>query len=126
MQSMSRWKLVDRAHRIPAPGGKVIEELFGRVSTSDGRMSVAHMIAPPRWSEPAQTPEFGELTIMVRGRMQIDVGDDDVETIELLAGQAFWVEGGVRVRYANVWDEESEYYAVCLPAFAPELAHRDE
>ncbi len=123
---MSRWKLVDKPATIPAPEGKLIEELFGRVRTNDGRMSVAHMIAPPRWSEPAQRPEFGELTIMVRGRMQIEVGDDEVETIELLAGQAFWVEAGVRVRYANVWDEESEYYAVCLPAFAPDAAHREQ
>ncbi|MCZ7686230.1 MAG: cupin [Sandaracinaceae bacterium] len=121
---MPRWTLVDTPTRIPVPGGKIIEEVFGRVRTGDARLSVAHMIAPPRWSEPAQTPEFGELTIMVRGRMQIEVGDAE-ETIELLAGQAFWVEAGVRVRYANAWDEESEYYAVCLPAFAPELAHRE-
>lgn len=123
---MARWTLVDTPAKIPAPNGKVIEELFGHVRTGDGRFSVAHMIAPPRWSEPPQRPEFGELTIMVRGRMQIEVGDDDLETIELLAGQAFWVEGGVRVRYANAWDEESEYYAVCLPAFAPDLAHRED
>ncbi len=121
---MPRWTLVDTPTRIPVPGGKIIEEIFGRVRTGDGRLSVAHMIAPPRWSEPAQIPEFGELTIMVRGRMQIEIGDAE-ETIELLAGQAFWVEAGVRVRYANAWDEESEYYAVCLPAFAPELAHRE-
>lgn len=126
VHAMPGWKLVDKPARIPTPDGKVIEEIFGRVSTGDGRLSVAHMIAPPRWSEPAQTPEFGELTVMVRGRLQIEVGRGELEVIELLAGQAFWVEPGVRVRYSNVWDEEAEYYAVCLPAFGPELAHREE
>jgi len=118
----SKWTLIDTPARIPVPGGKLIEEHFGRVRTQDARFSMAHMIAPPRWSEPAQTPEFGELTIMVRGRMQIEVGD---ETIELLAGQSFWVEPRVRVRYSNPFDEESEYFALCLPAFAPDLVHRE-
>ncbi|HJL20208.1 MAG TPA: AraC family ligand binding domain-containing protein [Sandaracinaceae bacterium LLY-WYZ-13_1] len=122
---MADWKLVDKPVTIPAPGGKLIEEIFGRVSTGSERLSVAHMVAPPNWSEPAQAPEFGELTVMTRGRMRIEVGDD-AHAVELLAGQAFWVEPGVRVRYANPHEEEAEYYAVCLPAFAPDLAHRDE
>ncbi len=121
---MPRFVFVDTPTRIPAPDGKVIEELFGRVRTGNDRLSVAHMIAPPRWDEPAQTPEFGELTVMVRGRMHVEIGDPK-ETIEVLAGQAFWVEPGVRVRYLNASDEEAEYYAICLPAFAPDLAHRE-
>ena len=122
---MSRYVLIDTPTRIPAEGGKVIEEIAGRVRTESNRFSVAHMVAPPRWEEPAQTPEFGELTVMVRGRMRIEVGDDP-EVVELLAGQSFWIEPGVRVRYANASDDEAEYYAFCLPAFAPELAHREE
>ncbi len=119
---MPSWILVDNPTLVPAPGGKVIEEHFGRLRTKDARFSLARMIAPPRWTEPAQTPEFGELTVMVRGRLQIEV---EGENIELLAGQSFWVEPGVTVRYTNAWDEEAEYFALCLPAFAPELAHRE-
>lgn len=122
---MPRYILVDTPARIPAPGGKVIEEIVGRVRTKSDRLSVAHMIAPPRWEEPAQTPEFGELTVMVRGRMRIEIGEPP-ELVELLAGQSIWVEPGVRVRYENAWDEESEYYAICVPAFGPDLAHREE
>lgn len=121
---MARFILIDAPARIPAPGGKVIEEVFGRVSTGNDRLSVAHMIAPPRWDEPAQTPAFAELTVMVRGRMRVEVGEPP-EHVEVLAGQAFWVEPGTRVRYANAYDEEAEYYAICMPAFAPELAHRE-
>lgn len=119
---MPSWKVARAPVRIPVPGGKVIEELFGRVSTGTEHLSLAHMIAPPHWGEPAQIPEFGELTIMVRGRMHIDVGD---EVVVIAKGEAFWVDGGLEVRYSNPFDEESEYFAVCLPAFAPELAHRD-
>lgn len=122
---MASWRLVDKPVRIPAPGGKLIEELFGRASTETDRFSLARMVAPPQWSEPAQAPEFGELTVMIRGRMHIEVGDDE-EIVELLAGQAFWVDPGVRVRYSNPHAQESEYFAICLPAFAPDLAHRED
>jgi len=118
------WRLVDSPTRIPVPGDKLIEELFGRVNTSTEAFSLAHMVAPPGWGEPAQRPDFGELTIMVRGRMRIEVGDD-AEPLELSAGQAFWIDGGERVRYSNPFDEESEYFAVCIPAFNPDAAHRE-
>jgi mannose-6-phosphate isomerase-like protein (cupin superfamily) len=119
---MAGYTHLKKPTRIPAPGGKLIEELFGRVSTESADISVAHMVAPPGWDEPAQTPEFAEITIMVRGRMRIDVGTDQVV---LTAGEAFRVEPGVRVRYANPYDEESEYYAICLPAFSLDTVHRD-
>lgn len=122
---MARWCLVEKPVRIPVPGDKLIEEHFGRVSTADDRMSVAHMIAPPGWGEPAQTPSFGELTVMVRGRMRIELGEERA-TLELAAGQSLWVEPDVRVRYANPFDAEAEYFAICLPAFAPDLARREE
>jgi mannose-6-phosphate isomerase-like protein (cupin superfamily) len=124
---MQKYRLVERPTRIPVPGGKLIEELFGRVNTSTEAFSLAHMVAPPGWDEPAQCPDFGELTIMHRGTMRIEVGSGaDVHVIDLRAGQAFWIEPGVRVRYSNPFKEESEYYAVCMPAFAPDTAHRQE
>ncbi|MFN7131250.1 MAG: cupin domain-containing protein [Myxococcales bacterium] len=119
---MPGFRLIERPTRIPVPGGKLIEEIYGRVNTGSAELSVAHMVAPPGWGEPAQTPRFGELTVMLRGRMRIDLGEDSVE---LGAGQAIWVEPGQRVRYGNPFDVECEYFAVCLPAFSPELANRE-
>jgi mannose-6-phosphate isomerase-like protein (cupin superfamily) len=119
---MSGYRIVTTATRIPVPGGKLIEELFGRVNTGTDAFSLAHMIAPAGWGEPAQTPAFGELTIMVRGRMRIEM---DGETVEIGPGQAIWTEPGTRVRYSNPGAEESEYFAVCMPAFSPDLARRD-
>jgi len=127
MSHAKRYTLVGDPTRIPVPGGKLIEEYFGRVRTKSDAFSLAHMVAPPGWGEPAQTPRFGELTIMVRGAMRIELGEEGaIEVVEVAAGQAIWIEPDVRVRYSNPAPEESEYFAVCLPAFSPELARRDD
>ncbi len=120
---MSRYRIVTEGTLVPVPGGKKIEELFGRIHTGTESFSLAHMVAPGNWSEPPQTPEFGELTIMVRGALRITI---DGEEIELEAGQSLWVEPGATVRYRNPFEAEAEYYAICLPAFSVELAHRQE
>jgi mannose-6-phosphate isomerase-like protein (cupin superfamily) len=120
----SRYVVVGDPTRIPVPRGKLIEEYFGRVRTGTSALSLAHMVAPPGWGEPAQTPRFAELTMMVRGTMRIEIGEDGSEVVELRAGQAIWIEPDVTVRYSNPYDAENEYYAICLPAFSPELARR--
>jgi ethanolamine utilization protein EutQ len=43
---------------VPTTDGKHIAEHFGRASTGETALSIAHMIAPPFWSEPVQRPEF--------------------------------------------------------------------
>jgi len=108
---------------IPVPGGKQIKELIGRVHTQTPELSLAHMVAPAGWGEPPQTPEFGELTVVVRGRVRLEVDGDEVI---VGAGEAIWTPAGLRVHFSNPFEEESEYYAVCTPAFSPDLAHREE
>lgn len=107
--------------RIPVPGGKVIEEFVGRVATSTHGVSVARMAAPPGWSEPAQAPEFDEVTLVLRGSVVVEHGD---EAVEVRAGQAVLTRAGEKVRY-SVGPDGAEYVAVCVPAFGPDLAHRD-
>jgi mannose-6-phosphate isomerase-like protein (cupin superfamily) len=115
-------QLVPAPTRIPVPGGKVIDEYVGRVTTGTDAVSVAHMKAPAGWAEPAQTPEFDEVTVVLAGLLVVD---HDGGSTEVPAGQAIVTRAGERVRY-RVGDAGAEYVAVCLPAFAPELAHRDE
>ena len=109
--------------RIPVPGNKLIEEHFGNVATETDDFSVAHMIAPAGWSEPAQKPDFDEITIMIKGQLKIDLDSDEV--IVLKAGETFLCKKGTRIRYSNPFDEESEYWAVCLPAFNIDRASRE-
>ena len=114
-------RLIASATRIPVPGGKTIDEHVGVVNSGDAHVSLAHMVAPPGWDEPAQSPEFEELTLVLRGRL---LGDHDGGVLEVAAGQAVVAAPGERVRYSTGPDEGAEYVAVCLPAFTPQAAHR--
>ena len=107
---------------VPTTDGKLIEEHFGQVATSENNLSVAHMVAPPGWSEPHQNPEFDEYTFMVRGRKQIEING---ETVTLKSGESLLVRKGVRVQYSNPFEEEAEYWSVCIPAFSPESVNRE-
>jgi mannose-6-phosphate isomerase-like protein (cupin superfamily) len=114
-------QLIAAPTRIPVPGGKVIDEYVGRVTSADSAVSVAHMRAPAGWSEPAQTPDFDEVTLVLAGSVVVQ---HDGGRLEVPAGQAVITRSGERVRYL-VGAEGAEYVAVCLPAFDPDLAHRD-
>jgi len=119
-------ELISAPTRIPVPGGKVIDEYVGRVTTGTEAVSVANMVAPGGWSEPAQQPEFDEVTVVLRGLVRVEVADGDGSTrvLDVPAGQAVVTKAGERVRYST-GDEETEYVAVCLPAFSPENVNRD-
>jgi mannose-6-phosphate isomerase-like protein (cupin superfamily) len=110
--------------RVEAAGNKpkLIDEYVGRVNSGHHAVSVAHMRSPGGWVEPGQTPEFDEFTVVLAGRLRVtsELGDLDV-----VAGQAVAVAAGEWVQYSTPDPEGAEYVAVCLPAFAPELAHRD-
>ena len=108
---------------VPTTDGKLIEEHVGRVISNEPGLSIAHMVAPSGWSEPFQTPEFDEYTMLVRGRKQIEI---DRETITLEVGESLLVRKGARVRYSNPFEEEAEYWSVCVPAFSPDLVNREE
>ena len=115
-------ELVAAPARIPVPGGKVIDEYVGRVTTGTESVSVAHMTAPPGWEEPAQAPDFDEYTLVLAGSVVVE---HDGGRLEVGAGQAVITRAGERVRY-SVGGQGAEYVAICLPAFGPDLAHRDE
>lgn len=109
--------------RVPTTDGKLIEEHFGHASTRTGAFSVAHMVAPPHWNESHQKPEFDEITIVTRGRKLIEIDGEDVE---VKAGESILIKAGARIRYANPYDEETEYWSICIPAFDVETVHREE
>jgi mannose-6-phosphate isomerase-like protein (cupin superfamily) len=107
---------------IPVPDGKIIQEHTGLATTGNKDLSIAHMIAPPHWGEPFQQPAFDEYTLVSRGSKQVEV-DDAILIIK--AGESILVKAGSRVRYSNPFDEECEYWSVCLPAFSIETVKRD-
>jgi ethanolamine utilization protein EutQ (cupin superfamily) len=104
---------------VPGVGEKVIRELVGQASTGTAKLSVARMTSPPGWEEPAQTPEFDEVTVVLEGAVVVE-HDDGALTIR--AGEAMLARAGERVRYST--PEGAEYIAICVPAFSPDTVHR--
>ena len=108
---------------VPTTDGKLIEEHFGNAIDGNSKISIAHMIAPPGWSEPFQTPEFDEYTYIIKGKKQFIIEND---IIILEAGQSIKIEKNTKVQYSNPFDTTCEYLAVCLPAFSIDLVHRED
>jgi len=108
---------------VPTKDGKLIEEHFGNVTNQNSNISIAHMIAPPKWGEPFQTPEFDEYTYIIKGKKQFIIED---EIVVLEEGQSIKIEKNTRVQYSNPFKEPCEYLAVCLPAFSFELVNRED
>jgi len=112
-----------RPTRIAVPGEprKVIEEFVGLVNSETDTVSIARMVAPAGWEEPAQKPEFDEYTIVLRGLVRVESAEG---IADVAAGEAIITRRGERVRYSTPI-EEAEYIAICLPAFSPEAVNRE-
>src|SRR6478735_7230624 len=115
-------RLISSPTSIPVPGGKVIDEHVGRVNTGSEAVSVAHMKAPADWTEPFQTPQFDEITLVLAGAVLLD---HDGGRLRVEAGQSVVTRTGERIRYST-GPEGAEYVAVCLPAFSPDTVNREE
>ena len=100
---------------------KTIEEYVGRVNSRTAEVSIARMMSPPGWSEPSQTPQFDEYTVVLKGCLHVALADGE---FDVAAGQAMIVTAGERVRYSTPSPDGAEYVAVCIPAFSPDLVHR--
>jgi ethanolamine utilization protein EutQ (cupin superfamily) len=106
---------------VPGVGEKVIRELVGRANTDTGEVSVARMTSPAGWEEPAQTPEFDEVTVVLEGAVVVEHEGGE---LTIRPGEAVLSRAGERVRYST--PEGAEYIAICVPAFSPDTVHRSE
>jgi len=117
-------QLITKPTVIPAAGRppKIIEELFGRVNSKSAEISIAKMTSPGGWSEPGQTPEFDEYTVVLKGKLRVETRGG---VHEISAGEGIKVERGEWVRYSTPFPDGAEYIAICVPAFSPDTVHRD-
>ncbi len=118
-------RLIEAPTVITAAGNmpKKIEEFIGRVNSKTDSVSIARMKSPAGWTEPGQTPEFDEYTIVLRGLLRVTTRTG---AIDVKAGQAVITSRGEWVQYSTPGPDSAEYFAVCLPAFSPGAVHRDE
>lgn len=114
--------LIEKPTEVAAAGTKpkLIEEFVGHVNSKTAGVSVARMRSPAGWSEPDQTPEFDEYSIVLRGMLRVTHKSG---ALDVRAGQAVIAHCGEWVRYST--PEGAEYISVCLPAFSPATVHRD-
>jgi len=117
-------RLIPNPSRIQAAGTKpkIIEEFIGCVNSGDSRISVTRMRSPEGWTEPGQTPDFDEYTLVLAGLLTVET---KAGTLQVHAGQAVIAHAGEWVRYRTPGKDGAEYLAICLPAFSPETVHRD-
>lgn len=110
---------------VEAAGNKPkrIEEFVGRVNSATSGVSVARMNSPAGWTEPGQTPEFDEYTLVLRGTLRVASRSG---AIDVAAGEAVIAHRGEWVQYSTPGADGAEYIAVCVPAFSPQTVHRDE
>src|SRR4051794_37349099 len=102
---------------------KLIREYVGRVNSDTEGVSIAHMQSPPGWVEPGQQPAFDEYTLVLSGTVRVTSRDG---VMDVAAGQAVLVPAGEWVQYSTPGDVGADYVSVCLPAFSPQLVHRDD
>ena len=116
---------IEKPTTIQAAGQppKQIEEFIGRVNSKTSAVSIARMKSPSGWSEPGQTPEFDEYTVVFQGSLHVKFKDQE---LDIAAGQALIVQAGEWVQYSTPAADGAEYVAVCLPAFSPALVHRED
>jgi len=122
-EKMKKYFIQKSPFVVPTTDGKLIEEHHGITTTNNPAISIAHMIAPPHWKEPFQTPEFEEYTFIISGKKQFII---EGETIILEAGQSIKIEKNTRIQYSNPFEEPCEYMAICIPAFDFTKVHREE
>jgi len=67
-------KLINAPSVIEVAGKppKRIEEYIGRVNSGHHDVSVARMVAPVGWVEPGQTPQFAEITVVLKGLLRVE------------------------------------------------------
>jgi mannose-6-phosphate isomerase-like protein (cupin superfamily) len=102
---------------------KIIMEFFGHVNSKTSEVSIAHMTSPEGWEEPGQKPEFNEYTLVLKGKLRITTRNEE---FEVTAGQGIMTAKDEWVQYSTPFKGGAEYIAVCLPAFSPDIVHRDD
>lgn len=124
-RKLARMNLIARPSIVKAAGNKpkIIEEFIGRVNSKTEAVSIARMKSPSGWVEPGQTPEFDEYTVVLRGMLRVTTKNG---TTDVRAGEAIIAKKGEWVQYSTPTADGAEYIAVCVPAFSPEIVHRDE
>lgn len=116
-------RLVQSVDVVSAPD-LTITENFGRVTSGDASVSSCFCTVRQATKESPQTPGFDEYVLVLEGEIHVAHGAGLSECLVVKTGQGFVLEKGTRVQWA--WPGPCKYVAICLPAFSPENAGRED
>lgn len=103
--------------------GLTVRELIGNASTKQDTLSVAHETISLPSAEPWKTNFFDEWLHVMKGKIDVMHSDDHKLTVN--AGETCYVAKGERYR-PMFPDANTEFIAICSPAFKPERCVREE
>ena len=117
-------KIIEKPTKIKAAGEpiKIIEEFIGNINSTTDEISIARMRSPKGWSEPGQTPDFNEYSVVLNGILVVETKKGKKE---IQANQTVIIEKGEWVKYSTPYENGAEYISVCSPAFSLERVNRD-
>ncbi|MBK5276099.1 MAG: hypothetical protein JJE30_13745 [Desulfuromonadales bacterium] len=98
----------------------MIEEFVGRFSSETKSLSIARITSPAGRVESGRKPDFDEHVVVLMGCLRIE---SDGVVDEIHPGQAAIIPHGKRVCFST--PDDTEYFTVCLPAFAPRMVSWD-
>ncbi len=91
-------QFIERPVVVEAAGNKPkqLQEFEGRVNTGDDAITIARLVPPGGWLDPAQTPVFRYTTWVLKGYPPEAARDG---TFDVQAGRGIIMEPGQWVRY---------------------------
>jgi uncharacterized protein (DUF952 family) len=121
-------KLIGKAVRVVEHEGLAIDECVGNVSTNEDILSIAHVTVSKPTDEPWLTLHYDEWLCVRKGVMELlseDAESGEQSTLKVNAGETAFVAKGERFRPV-LSTPDTEYIAICSPAFKPERCIREE
>lgn len=70
---MKKYFIQNSPFVVPTADGKLIEEHHGLATTNNSEISIAHMVAPSKWSEPFQTRSLMSILISFQARSSLSL-----------------------------------------------------
>jgi quercetin dioxygenase-like cupin family protein len=118
-------RLISSPEQFEAVGNrpKVCEEYVGLLNTDDATVSITHMRSPTGWEGPAQSSDFHEYAVILKGLLRVEHADGKIDAE---AGQAVHVEPGEEVIFSTPAEDGCEYLTVCVPAYSRAAIHHKE
>jgi len=119
-------KLIGKAVRVVEHDGLAIDECAGNVATNEDTLSIAHVTVAKPTAEPWLTLHYDEWLCVRKGSLELcSEGANGKTVLKVHAGETAFVAKGERFR-PIIAEADTEYIAVCSPAFKPERCIREE